>query len=97
MTLSVKSLVRLAQATVGSAAGLAQAKQTDLFFYATDDAAATVETAGYFNNARAQLRVGSIIICTFANGGTPISKTLVALTVPASGNVTVGQSSVTAG
>lgn len=97
MSLSTKSLVRIAQVTVGSTAGAAQGKQASKWFYATDDAAATVETAGYFNNARAQLAVGDIIEATMVNGGTPVTKTYVATAVPASGNVTVVLQATTAG
>ena len=97
MTYSPKSLVRGLQIPVGETTGLPGATQITKWAYATKDAAATVETAGYFNSARARLTVGDTIDCTFAQGGTPIHKMLRVLTVPASGDVTVGQSSVTAG
>lgn len=98
MSLSVKSLSRLGQqATVGSAAGAAQAQQAGLLIYATDDAAATVETAGYFNGARAFLRKGDIILATMVNGGTAVVKTYVAAAVPATGNVTIALATATAG
>lgn len=97
MTFCLKSLSRAQQVPVGSTAGAAKANLISRFLYATDDAAATVETAGYFNNARSFLAPGDQINCSFAISGTPVSKTLVVLTVPATGNITVGQSSVTAG
>lgn len=97
MSLTTKSLVRTRQVTVGSAAGAAQGKQISKWLYATDDAAATVETAGYFNNARAQLAVGDVIEASMANTGTPVTKTYVATAVPASGNVTVALQTTAAG
>lgn len=97
MSLTLKSLVRLRQVTVGSAAGAAQGKQVSTWLYATDDAAATVETAGYFNNARGLLSKGDIISATMVNGGTPVLKQYVATAVPATGNVTVVLQATTAG
>lgn len=98
MTLSTKSLVRLStQAPVGSAAGAPQQQQVSVFVYATDVAAATVETAGYFNGARAQLRKGDIILASMVNGGTPVGKTYVVTAVPATGNVTIALQTATAG
>lgn len=97
MTLSLKSLVRLRQVPVGSAAGAAQAKQISIWLHATDEAAATVETAGFFNNARTLLAKGDIIISTMANGGTAVVKTYVAAAVPSTGNVTIAVQTATAG
>lgn len=98
MALSLKSLSRIGQqAAVGSAAGAPQAQQVGMLIYATDDAAATVEAAGYFNAARAFLRKGDIILATMVNGGTPVAKTYVATAVPATGNVTIALQTATAG
>lgn len=98
MALSLKSLSRIGQqAAVGSAAGAPQAQQVGMLIYATDDAAATVEAAGYFNGARAFLRKGDIILATMVNGGTPVTKQYVATAVPASGNVTIALQTTTAG
>lgn len=97
MALSERSFVRLAQTPIGNTAGNPTARMADLWFYATDDAASVVETAGYFNALRSRLVVGDLILCIFAAGGTSASKMLRVVTVPATGNVTVGQSSVTAG
>jgi hypothetical protein len=98
MALSIKSLSRIAhQVSVGSAAGAVQSQQCGLHLYATDDAAATVEAAGYFNNARAFLRKGDVIIATMVNSGTPVMKQYVATAVPATGNITIAIQTVTAG
>ena len=100
MTFSNKSLRRVdSQTVVGDATGAATSRQISTFAYATDDAAATVETAGYFNTARdkGRLSVGSIILASMVNGGTPVLKAYVCLTVPATGNVTIGLQTTTAG
>ena len=98
MTLSLKSLTRTGQqASVGSTAGAAQTQQAGLLLYASDDAAATVEVAGYFNGARPFLRKGDIILATMANSGTPVTKQYVVTAVPATGNVTVAIQVVTGG
>lgn len=98
MALSKRSLSRLGQQVpVGSAAGAPQAQQAGLLVYATDDAAATVETAGYFNGARAFLRKGDILLATMANGGTPITKQYAFTAVPATGDVTIAIQTVAAG
>jgi hypothetical protein len=98
MALSQRSLVRRSHQTpVGLAAGTPSDRLIGGWDYATDDAAATVEAAGYFNGARAFLRVGDIITAVMAAAGTPIGKNYVVLTVPASGNVTIGIFTATAG
>ena len=42
-----------------------------LWHYTTPDAAATVDTAGYFNAAADMLRVGDFIFANCATGGSP--------------------------
>lgn len=89
MALSLKSLSRQGQqVAVGSAAGNPQAQQAGLLFYSTDDAAATVEAAGYWNAARPFLRKGDVVIASMVNSGTPVSKAYVFTAVPATGNIT---------
>jgi H2-forming N5,N10-methylenetetrahydromethanopterin dehydrogenase-like enzyme len=65
------------------------------------DAGATVETAGYFNNARGRLFLGDIIHAVVAHPGTvpgtPIRKGYVVTAVPATGNVLIAIATVTAG
>ncbi len=42
-----------------------------LWTYTTTDAAATVDTSGYFNAIASILKVGDIIFCYTSTGGTP--------------------------
>lgn len=98
MSLSLKSLSRIAQqVAVGSAAGAPQGQQAGLLFYATDDAAATVEATGYWNGARAFIRKGDVVVCSMVNSGAPVSKSYVFTAVPATGNVTAAIQIDTAG
>lgn len=98
MAYSPRSIARVAiQVPVDSAAGASQAQQCGLFFFATDKAAATVETAGFFNDSRAFVRKGDVIIASMANGGTPVVKTYVVTAVPLTGNVTIALQTATAG
>lgn len=57
--------------------------------YDTNDTKAEVIAAGYFNNARADLSVGSIIEIEADCDGTQTSVRVRVATVPTSGNVTV--------
>lgn len=50
---------------------LAYANGFTLWHYATTDAAASVDTAGYFNNAADMLRVGDMILANVDTAGTP--------------------------
>lgn len=94
MALNTRSLVRLAQAPQGTAGGTSGAVQNTTWQYFTADAAATVETAGYFNGIRAQLTVGDTILASMGAS----SKSYRVLTVPAVGsNVTIGLFATTAG
>ncbi|MCW2317474.1 hypothetical protein M2322_003033 [Rhodoblastus acidophilus] len=97
MSLYLQALQRLHQTLVGSTAGGAKTNTSSVWRYATDDAAATVETAGYFNGARSILTVGDVIIASMVMSGVPVNKQYVVLTVPASGNVTIGLQSTAAG
>lgn len=69
---------------------------TCFFRYATPDALAAVVTAGYFNDARSQLRVGDVIEVAAGIGGTPATDTYTVTAVPATGNVTIGVEAGTA-
>lgn len=93
------ALTRTAQFGCGTTAGVIKAgAKNSSWLYGTDDAAATVETAGYFNNARGRLIAGDMIRAAMAvGGGTGVLKDYVVLTVPASGNVTIGLQTTTAG
>ena len=57
--------------------------------YATDDAKAVVIAAGYFNDARPDLSVGSIIDCVVNAAAGAAYVKLRVTAVPATGNVTV--------
>lgn len=86
------------QPAVGSTTGTANPNQVSSFAYATDDAAAVVETAGYFNAARGLFTVGSIIQSIMAvAGGTPVAKNYVVTAVPNTGNVTIALFATAAG
>lgn len=98
MALSQRSLVRIAHQTpVGLAAGTPSDRTAGQWFYATDDAAATVEGAGYWNGARQFLRVGDVITAVMAAAGTPVLKAYVVTAVPASGNITTAIQATTLG
>lgn len=56
--------------------------------YATDDLKAEVSAAGYFNAARLDLSVGSIIEISADNDGTPGYLRLQVASMPAGGNIT---------
>lgn len=89
MAFSPLSLSRISkQVPVGSAAGLPQAQQVARWLYTTDDAAATVETAGYFNAASAKLKKGDIIEASMVNSGAPVGKNYI-VTANAAGVVTI--------
>jgi hypothetical protein len=62
-----------------------------LWLYRTEDATATVDTAGYFNGARDQLRAGDVILrCTVNSTGVPQTAGFHLVNdVPATGNVDV--------
>lgn len=49
---------------------LAYANGFTLWHYTTADAAATVDSAGYFNAAADMLRVGDILVANVETGGT---------------------------
>lgn len=83
MAFAIRSLALLASVPV------AEARSWKIYTYATDDAAATVLAAGYFNAARAKLAVNDRIdVCAVHNGVGDLL-TLKVLTVPASTDVTV--------
>lgn len=68
-----------------------------LYIYPTNDAAAAVETAGYFNGARGRLGKGDIVLAMMALGGTPVGKAYIVTAAPSSGNITVALFTATAG
>lgn len=64
--------------------------------YMTPDAVATVETAGYFNDARPRLKKGEQIHCSMVIDGSTVGRTYIVTAAPASGNVTIAPFSATA-
>lgn len=72
-------------------------KQVNFYKYATKDAAATVTTAGYFNDARSKLKVNDVIECMAVAGGTGDHLVLRVTAAPATGNVTVAADTAAAG
>lgn len=86
MAYNAKSLSR---SSFGAAYDAGVQKSVGLYIYATTDAAATVETAGYFNDARARLKLGDQILASMVLGGTPVAKHYIVTAVPGAGNVTI--------
>lgn len=98
MAFAQKALAKTHNGFIGLATGLVKNGTVSKHFYCTDDAAAVVEAAGYFNLARAQLRVGDIIEASMVNAGTPVGKGYVVTAVPAApSNITIALQSATAG
>lgn len=98
MTFAAKCCRRLdSQTPVGNTTGGATSAQISKYVYATQDAPAVVEAAGYFNALRdaGALTPGCTIEASMTLAGTPVMKQYVVLTVPASGNVTVGLQATT--
>jgi len=52
---------------------LAYANGFTLWHYTTEDAAADVDTAGYFNGAAHMVRVGDMVLANVDTDGTPAS------------------------
>jgi hypothetical protein len=99
MAFSAKALVRQGTAApVGTAAGATRTEQVSHFIYATEDAAATVEVAGYFNNGRAIINKGDVIHASMVFATTPVTKQYVVTAAPkTTGNVTIALQTTTAG
>jgi hypothetical protein len=64
--------------------------------YITPDAAATVETAGYFNSAWERLPKNTIIEAVMVANGTPVHKTYI-VTASSASAVTIAVQAVSAG
>lgn len=89
MAYDPKALVRTAQAAV------AVGDMASKFFYATADAAATVEAASYMTDKR--LKKGDVIEAVMARGGTPVTKRYVVTAVSAAGVATLALQATSAG
>lgn len=100
MALSPASVIRVASSVpVGLASGQVSTanRPISVWSYATIDAAATVETAGYWNGMRSFFQVGDQVLATMAMGATAVLKPYVVTAVPATGNVVLALGIVTAG
>lgn len=98
MTFAPKCCRRLdSQTPVGNTSGAATSTQISKYVYATQDAPAAVEAAGYFNGLRdmGALTPGCTIEASMTLAATPVMKQYVVLTVPPTGNVTVGLQATT--
>jgi hypothetical protein len=88
--------LHLSESVPNGSAGTGRDALTCFFRYATPDALATVVAAGYFNDARHQLRVGDVIEVAAGIGGTPATDSYTVTAAPATGNVTIGVEAGTA-
>ncbi len=76
MPFDSKGLRRLSH---GGVVGAGSANIQSLWHYATNDAAAVVEAANYFNSAAGSLVVGDIILASIDIDGTPTARKYVVL------------------
>ncbi|TCQ82611.1 hypothetical protein EDF68_1011002 [Ochrobactrum sp. BH3] len=83
MAFKIRALARYNTAPVDTG------RNCNFYSYATDDAKATVLTAGYFNDARSTLKVNDIIDVVAVHNGTGAHARLIVTAVPGSGNITV--------
>lgn len=97
MSLYRTGLMMIAQVLVGGTDGKqSSTDQRKMWAYSTKDAAATVETAGYFDTAYDIVGKGDTIQAVMAIGGTPVLKHYV-VTASSSSGVTVALAGTTAG
>lgn len=80
MAFGIKGFARIdANVAIGTGAGSVRS----LYRYATNDDAATVEAANYFNTAVGQFAVGDVIIASLDLDGTPLGKLYIVTAVTA--------------
>lgn len=72
MAYDVKNIKRFA---IGATLGTGSTATAGLWHYKTNDAAATVETANYFNSLVGEMNVGDVIWASLAQATAPIGKT----------------------
>lgn len=88
MAYAKRSLVRTVQAAIGAADGSSSSgSPISHYVYASVDAVATIETAGYFTDSR--LKKGDIIDVAAVVGGTPARKAYIVTAVSASSVATI--------
>jgi hypothetical protein len=84
MAYNARTLTRMASTPVDTTS-----RNCDVFFHATDDAAATVTAAGYYDLERDTLKVNDLIFVMAVHNGVGDWLVLKVLTVPAApGNIT---------
>lgn len=83
MAFKIEQLKRYAQVYLPTAK-----RQCNFFFHATEDPAASVAAAGYFNLARHKLKVGDVIVSKSGITATEVLQFLDVTAVPGSGDVT---------
>lgn len=94
MAFDIAGLRRLApRGAVGNGAG----SVTSAWAYDSNDAAATVEAANYFNSAADSFAKGDTIDAVMARGGTPVRKSYVVTSATGAATVTVALQTTTAG
>lgn len=76
---------------IGSGAGSMKSKH----FYVSNDDAAAVQAANYFNGLAAQLSKGDIIECSLDIDATPLTKTYVVTSAQGATTVTVALQTTT--
>ncbi|MEW6256831.1 MAG: hypothetical protein AB1592_12825 [Pseudomonadota bacterium] len=81
--------------STGGPLKVAGARSPRLWHYSTNDDHSTVSATNYFASKRAVLGVGDIVWCSLDLDGTPALRVYMFNAVPASGNVTVTELSVT--
>lgn len=81
---NVRALALFTSSPTGTAG-----KSVNFYTYATEDANATVLTAGYFNGARDKLKVNDVITCMSVAAGVGVLNMLKVTAAPSTGDVTV--------
>lgn len=97
MTLTVANpaVVRtaLSRQTHGAASKAGSANVSHIWLYRTADTRANVEAAGYFNNARGSLTIGTLIKAVMAVDTAPVTEEYVVTAVAAAADVTIVRAS----
>ena len=97
MAYGARALNLLFQTAVCDATGAPTSRVVRTWFYATDDAAATVEAANYFNAGYQRFNKGDVIIASMVNGGTPILKKYIVTSASQATTVVIALQTTTAG
>jgi hypothetical protein len=87
----------LRRTTHRGAVGNGDGSVTSSWAYDTNDTAAVVEAANYFNTAAPQFAKGDTIDAVMVRGGTPVRKSYVVTSATAAATVVVALQTATAG